>query len=86
MKVTYSKQFEKDLKKYPKLKHQVADIIQHFKKATSVNQLPNIKKLKSDGYDFRLRIGNYRIGFSVLNETVVFRRFLHRKDIYKYFP
>ena len=86
MKVSYSKQFEKDVRKYPRFKSQMGEVIGRFKEARSINQLPNIKKLRSDQNDYRLRIGNFRLGFSVVDETIIFKRFLHRKDIYKYFP
>jgi mRNA-degrading endonuclease RelE of RelBE toxin-antitoxin system len=35
---------------------------------------------------YRLRLGNYRIGFFFENETAELVRVLNRKDIYKYFP
>ncbi len=35
---------------------------------------------------YRIRIGDYRAGIIVEGLTVEFIRFLHRKDIYKYFP
>jgi mRNA interferase RelE/StbE len=37
------------------------------------------------GY-YRIRTGDYRIGFRVDGETVIFLRVSHRKDIYKHFP
>jgi len=37
------------------------------------------------GY-FRIRVGDYRLGFSFHNDTVTLIRFLHRKEIYRYFP
>ncbi|HAO10876.1 MAG TPA: plasmid stabilization protein, partial [Planktothrix sp. UBA8407] len=44
------------------------------------------KKLKGDDNAYRLRVGDYRIGFYFDGETVTFARVLHRKDIYRYFP
>ncbi|MCA9917044.1 MAG: type II toxin-antitoxin system RelE/ParE family toxin [Anaerolineales bacterium] len=40
------------------------------------------------GYEsyFRIRLGDYRIGIEVENQTVIFVRILHRKDIYRRFP
>lgn len=34
----------------------------------------------------RLRIGDYRLGMIVEGEVVEIVRFLHRRDIYRYFP
>lgn len=42
--------------------------------------------MKGAPYHFRIRIGEYRIGVVITGNTIVFERFLHRKDIYKYFP
>ncbi|MGH8000971.1 MAG: type II toxin-antitoxin system RelE family toxin [Brasilonema sp.] len=52
----------------------------------SFEEITNLKKLK--GYDnaYRIRIGDYRIGIIFDDETVMFQRVLHRKDIYRYFP
>lgn len=43
---------------------------------------------KMQGYTsyYRIRIGEYRLGFSVDKDQVRLIRFLHRKDIYKFFP
>jgi mRNA interferase RelE/StbE len=35
---------------------------------------------------YRIRLGDYRVGLKIENNTVCFVRFLHRKDIYRYFP
>jgi mRNA interferase RelE/StbE len=40
------------------------------------------------GYDsfYRIRLADYRIGIEIINDEIIFARFLHRKDVYKYFP
>lgn len=86
MKISYSKQFIKDAKKYPQYKIHIQKIFQTFQNAESIAGISNIKKLQSEGNDYRLRIGSFRIGFTFVDDTIIFRRFLHRKDIYKYFP
>ncbi|NPA92437.1 MAG: type II toxin-antitoxin system RelE/ParE family toxin, partial [Chloroflexi bacterium] len=35
---------------------------------------------------YRIRLGDYRLGLEIEGDTVVFVRFLHRRDIYRYFP
>jgi mRNA-degrading endonuclease RelE of RelBE toxin-antitoxin system len=35
---------------------------------------------------FRIRIGEYRLGMLVEGEAVEIVRFLHRREIYRYFP
>lgn len=86
MKVSYTRQFVNDVEKYPQLKRKVFEVIETFKNAKTLTELKNIKKLKSTGNDFRLKIGSFRIGFSFSDNTIFFKRFLHRKDIYRFFP
>jgi mRNA-degrading endonuclease RelE of RelBE toxin-antitoxin system len=45
--------------------------------------ISNIKGFR--GY-YRVRLGDYRIGFKKEREFIVFMRVKHRKDIYKNFP
>jgi len=86
MKISYTKQFIKDAKKYPQYKHKIKTVISNIQNADTPSGIRHIKKLNSEGNDYRLRIGNLRIGFSIVAGTIVLKRFLHRKDIYKYFP
>lgn len=88
MKVDFRDSFAKDLKsiKDKDLSNRVRDIIEAVEKADSLAQLSNLKKLKGGGNYFRVRAGDYRVGIAIENDTVIFVRFLNRKDIYKYFP
>ncbi len=56
--------------------------------AATLQDIPQLKKLKgnNEGYYYRIKVGSYRIGVAIENETVIFAAFDHRKDIYKYFP
>ena len=62
------------------------EVIELVEQAGSLTDIPNLKKLKGGGNYFRLRVGDYRFGIALVNDAVVFVRFLDRKDIYKYFP
>lgn len=88
MKVTFRDSFAKDLKnvKEKGLLNRVREIIEAVEKSDSLADLASLKKLKGGGNYFRLRVGDYRIGMSLENDTVIFVRLLNRKDIYKYFP
>ncbi len=88
MKVAFKESFAKDLKavKDRGLLKRVAEIIEAVEKADSLAELQNLKKLKGGGNYFRLRLGDYRVGVALDDDTVIFVRFLNRKDIYKYFP
>ena len=49
-------------------------------------QIPNLKRLETTGKYYRIRLGDYRIGFVFERGTVTFVRCLNRKEIYRYFP
>ncbi len=86
--VRIDKSFEKDTDKIKdkNLLHSIADCIELLEKADNVKSIKNIKKLKGSNYFYRIRLGDYRIGLEIKNETIELIRFLHRKDIYKFFP
>lgn len=88
MKAAFKGSFAKDLKrvKEKELLSRVREVIEVIEKSSSLAEIPNLKKLKGGGNYFRLRVSDYRIGLSLENDTVIFVRFLNRKDIYKYFP
>ncbi len=88
MKVDFRDSFAKDLKgvKEKGLLNRVREVIEAVEKADSLAELPNLKKLKGGGNYFRVRVGDHRVGVALENDTVIFVRFLNRKDIYKYFP
>lgn len=88
MKVEFRRSFTKDLKSISdkSLLQKVKETIEMVEKARTLNDLPSRKKLKSEDKYFRLKIGDYRLGFALEGDTIIFVRFLHRKDIYKFFP
>ena len=88
MKVIIDVSFEHDVNKI-KQKNvllKLADIIEAVKNAEKMSDIKNCKKLKGSRNVYRIRLGNYRAGFYYENRIIDFIRFLHRKDIYKYFP
>ncbi len=88
MKVFFTSSFEKDLKKVREnaLREGVRKIILCFEEANHIGEIAGLKKLKTGASYFRLRIGDYRLGLSIQNNEVKFIRFLHRSDIYRFFP
>ena len=88
MKVEFKDSFAKDLKGLQdrNLLKRAKEVIEAVEKADSFTNIPNLKKLKGGGNYFRLRVGDYRVGVVLTDDTVIFVRFLNRKDIYKYFP
>jgi len=45
--------------------------------------LQNIKKLTNFEPAYRLRVGNYRVLFDVLDDTIIIGRVLHRQSSYQ---
>ncbi len=88
MKIDFKKSFTRDLGKLKdkSLKKRVADAINQVEKAEVLTDVKPLERLKDGESYFRIRVGNYRIGLRLDDETIVFVRFLHRKDIYRYFP
>jgi mRNA interferase RelE/StbE len=88
VKVEFKKSFAKDLKAIQgqDLLDRVKELIELVEKAAALSEIPGLKKLRGGGDYYRLRIGDYRVGIALEDDTVVFVRFLNRKDVYKYFP
>ena len=90
MDIFFKPSFVKDFKKLPKgTKADVRKICTEdfliAKDLTEIRQV-DIKLIRGFKNYFRIRIGDYRIGFKKEDQTVVFMRVKHRKDIYKIFP
>ena len=87
MKFQTNKSFERDLKKSPSiLISEVLAIYNQVGKAQNLKDIPNLKKLSGYKNAYRIRVGEYRIGLYVEDETVFFARILPRKEIYRFFP
>jgi mRNA interferase RelE/StbE len=88
MTVEFKASFARDLKKIKDqwVLRQVLQVIQETECAQSLLEIPNLKRLRVEGHSYRIRLGDYRIGLVMEGETVIFVRFLHRRDIYRYFP
>jgi mRNA interferase RelE/StbE len=88
MRLLIDKSFEKDLQNIndQKLKIRLSELIEIITNTDSLLKIKNIKKLKGDTISYRLRLWDYRIGFELRDDSIILIRFLHRKEIYKYFP
>ena len=82
------KSFEKDFKKVRNhiLSTKLLEAIENIQNATKLTDIKNIKKLKNTSNFYRIRLGDYRIGTIIIKKEVQLIRFLHRKEIYRYFP
>ena len=88
MDVVFKNSFLKELQKIKEraLTMRVKEVIESIEQVGALQEITNLKSLKgSTGYH-RIRVGDYRIGLRFEGETVILIRFLHRKEVYHYFP
>jgi mRNA interferase RelE/StbE len=88
VKVEFKKSFTRDLKKIKdkELLNQVKEAIELVEEAQELQVIEGLKKLRGGDYYYRIKVGDYRIGLIVRGNTFTFVRFLHRREIYRYFP
>lgn len=79
MKVEFKRSFVKDLER-------VRQAIERVEEAQTLQEIGNVRKLRDGEQYYRIRIGDYRLGLVLEGDRVIFVRFLHRKDVYRYFP
>jgi len=88
MNIEIHRQFLKDLAKIPApVKEKVVDLVFHQLPAkVSLADLSNVKKIQGFQHFYRVRVGEFLVGLEVTRDSVIVKRVLHRKDIYKFFP
>jgi mRNA interferase RelE/StbE len=88
MKVVFTKQFNRDIRRIKdrRIASLVEAAIGRVKLSAKLSEINNLKKLTGYHNAYRIRIGDYRLGIFVDNDEVMFTRFLHRREIYRYFP
>ena len=88
MKVIVSRQFEKDTEKElnKTMQLKLAVLIEELQQTPSLIGIANVKKLKGYKTAYRIKMGDYRIGFLLETDTVMLSRVMNRKEIYRYFP
>ena len=88
MKTAFRESFDKDLSAVTDaaLLRRIQKVVEQVEAARTFQQIPNLKRLEASGKYYRIRLGEYRLGFVFENGAVTFVRCLHRKEIYRYFP
>jgi mRNA interferase RelE/StbE len=86
--VFFRESFYKDLSAVTEagLRRRIQKMIEQVESATTFHEIPNLKRLEARGKYFRIRLGDYRVGFVFEQGAVTFVRCLHRREIYRYFP
>ena len=88
MNTIFRESFDKDLSAVTdvRLLRRIQKIIEQVEAARTLHEIPNLKRLEAKGKYFRIRLGDYRVGFVFEQGAVTFVRCLHRREIYRYFP
>ncbi len=88
MQIEFTQKFGKQIEKCVDytIRSRLSKKIDEILEAKHFSEIKNVKKLKGNNNFYRLRIGNYRIGFVLKDNTVILAAFDHRSNIYKYFP
>ena len=90
MKYDYENSYLRDAKKAARIFERTSSKCHYFGERSSEPQnlkdIPNLKKLSGYKNVYRIRVGEYRIGLYVEEDTIVFARILPRKEIYRFFP
>lgn len=77
---------KKELKKIDKV--EIPKILKEIEKLSSEPYPTNHKKILGTEHIFRIKIGNYRVIYSIENEQLIIEiiRVRHRKEAYRKFP
>ena len=88
MNVLFKESFKKDIRSISgnNILQEIERVIINVEQASTPQQIRNLKKLSTKGKYYRIRIGQYRIGITIVHNTVTFVRCLQRKEVYRYFP
>jgi mRNA interferase RelE/StbE len=88
MNVIVSPKFQKDLDRIndENLEDNVIVLIEFLYSINKLSEISNLKKMKGFKNAFRIRLGDYRVGFLFENNAIQLSRIAHRKNIYDIFP
>jgi mRNA interferase RelE/StbE len=68
------------------VRERVERSIRNVEVAPDVERIAQFRWLTGAAGHGRIRVGDWRIGVIVEEETVTFVRCLHRREVYQYFP
>jgi mRNA interferase RelE/StbE len=58
-----------------------------LERISTLREVPNLKKMEGYKTYYRIKIGQYHIGFELTSsDTIHMILVAHRKEIYRYFP
>jgi mRNA interferase RelE/StbE len=88
MKTEFRESFHKDIRKLKSIR--LADIaeevIKEVEAAKTLTEISGLEKMTGYSEYFKIKKGDYRFGLKIKGSVITFVRYLHRKDIYRFFP
>ena len=88
METRFDAGFNRDLRRIRNsdLRRRIGQAIQNVQSASTISEVPGIRRLRARGNFYRIRVGDYRIGLEVEGSAAILQRFGHRSVIYRDFP
>lgn len=90
MEVFFKPTFVKELNSLPKATNKETRklCLETFSKLQNLKELKNCDLKPINGFKgyYRIKIGDYGVGFKTESKAVIFMRVCHRKNIYRHFP
>ena len=88
MEIRYSRDFIRDLRrvKDASIRRRVDGVLDDLEAASTIAEISGARIIASGRRRYRIRIGDYRLGFALDGDAVTLMRFMHRRQIYRYFP
>ncbi len=88
MKDVFQKSFLRDLKrvKEQRLREAIQNAIEQVEAARDPQKIGGLKKVSGTEDYFRIRVGDFRPGVFIHQDTVTFARCQHRRDFYRELP
>jgi len=88
MKIEITRKFQKQLNSCNNqlIRNKVRIMLEKAALVENMSGFSNLKKLRGYKRNYRIRMGDYRVGLIIDDDLVIFAAFDHRSDIYKYFP
>ena len=88
MRTAFRTSFTRDLRKVKSQStlDRVREVIEQVEAAPDPAAISDLKRLTGASNAYRIRIGDYRIGVTIEGDLMEFVRFLHRRDLYRFFP
>ena len=88
MEIRFHRRFDRDLSRTgdAATSRRVERVIEELRAAPNITEVIGVRRLRTPGQHYRIRIGDYRVGITMDGDVAVLRRFLPRRDFYRYFP